>query len=128
VALDVKAGRTTALPTGGTTLTKTLLNTAQTANASVVARGATASDAGAATAITATLASTAWHQYAMRMHTLVGQVLPDDWNLIPDLCEDIPIVLQPNQGFAIQIVGTAASNAATNHYVVKAFVEEFVQA
>jgi hypothetical protein len=126
VAIDIKTGRTSALPTGGTTLTKTLLDTTQTSASTSVARGATASDGGAATAITATLASTAWHQYGMRLHTAVGQVLPDDWNLIPQICDTDPIILRAGQAISAQVVSTAGSNAATNHYVLKAFVEEFI--
>jgi hypothetical protein len=126
VALDMKTGRTTALPTGGTALPKVLFNTSQASAATSVARGATASDGGAATAIAATLAATAWHQYGMRMPTQVGQMLPDDWNLLPQITDDTPFILQPGQGLAVQVVGTAASNAATNHYVVKALVEEYM--
>lgn len=126
VAPDVKFGRTSALPTGGTTLTKVLLDTTQTSSSSAVVRGATASDGGAATAITATLAATGWHQFMMRLHTAVGQVLPDDWNCIPDICDTDPVILRAGEGVAVQVVGTAASNAATNHYVLKCLVEEFL--
>lgn len=126
VMLDVKTGRTSALPTGGTQLTKVLLDSTQAAAATSIVRGATASDGGAATGITATLAATGWHQFVMRIPTQVGQVLPDDWNLIPDSCDTDPFILRANEAVTVQIVGTAASNAATNHYVVKAMVEEWL--
>ena len=126
VASQFKTGRPTGLPTGGTALSKVAFDTALTSSASVVARGATASDGGVATPITATAGATGWHQFAMRVHTLVGQILMDDESLIPALCEDDPIILRAGEALLVQIVqATAANNAATNHHVVNAAFEEF---
>jgi len=126
VASQFKTSRPTTFPTGGTVLTKVAFDTTLTSSASVVARGATASDAGAAAAITATAGAVGWHQFAMRMHTLAGQVILEDESLIPSLCENDPIVLRAGQALLVQIVqAAAANNAATNHHVVNCAWEEY---
>jgi hypothetical protein len=57
-------------------MTKVGQDTALTSNANVVIRSGTASDGGAATAITATAGTgRLWHQFQMRMATQVGQML-----------------------------------------------------
>lgn len=104
---------------GGTVLTKVDWDTTSASDASVEVRGATAADGGAATAITATPGTTLWQGFIMRMHTLVGQVFMSSQNVLPDLCENTPIVLRPGQGLVVNIVNaTAASNLATNHHIV----------
>ena len=126
VASQFKTSRPTSLPTGGTALTKLTFDTTLTTSASVVARGATASDAGAATVITATAGAVGWHQFAQRLHTAAGQVILEDESLIPGLCETDPIVLRAGQALLVQIVqATAANNAATNHHVVNCSWEEY---
>jgi hypothetical protein len=127
VATQFKTSRpTAALPTGGTALAKGAFDTDLTSSGSVVARGATASDGGAATAITATAGVIGWHQFAMRLHTIAGQVVMDDEPLIPGLCETDPIVLRAGQALLVQIVqATPANNKATDHYVVNCAWEEF---
>lgn len=126
IAPEYAVTRSTALPTGGTALSKGAGDTALTSNASVVARGATASDGGAATAITATAgAARMFHQFQMRMATQVGQMLPGGQDLLPPECWDDPIILRNGEALLLQVIGTAASNAATNHYVAKAAWEEF---
>jgi hypothetical protein len=126
VAPEFLVTRPTALPTGGTPMTKGGQDTALTSNAGVVIRSATASDGGAATAITATAgAARLWHQFQMRMATQVGQMLGDDENLLPMLVEGDPLILRASQALLVQVIGTAASNAATNHYVCKVAWEEY---
>jgi len=126
VASQFKTSRPTALPTGGTVLTKLTFDTTLTSSASVIVRGATAADAGAATAITATAGAVGWHQFAQRLHTAAGQVILEDESLIPGLCETDPIVLRAGQALLVQIVqATAANNAATNHHVVNCAWEEY---
>lgn len=126
VAPEFLTTRPTALPTGGTALTKGGADTNQTSDSHVVLRAATASDGGAATSITATAGSARlWHQFQMRMHTLVGQVLMDDVYLLPSYSQDDPTIIRPGGAILVQVIGTAASNAATNHYVVKVAWEEF---
>lgn len=112
---------------GGTTLTAVKSDTTQTASVSVVCRGATSSDGGAATAITGTLDTPAvWQQYAMRMFTAVGQVLAPDNSLIPSLCETNPLVLQANQALVVQVVAAVTtSNPATNHWFVQCVFDEY---
>lgn len=126
VSCQFKVSRPASLPTGGTTLTKVPFDTALSSSSSVVVRGATASDGGGATAITATAGSTGWHQFAMRMHTAVGQVLMEDQSLIPALCEDDPLILRAGEALLVQVINaTAGNNAATNHYLVNVMFEEF---
>ncbi len=129
VAPSVKVSRITTLPTGGTVLGKVLADTAQTLNASVVVRGATASDGGAATAIAATAGTAFWSQLTMRMHSLVGQVLMEDESVIPGLSESDPIILRAGQALLVQVVAAATtSNPATNNWVVNSVFEEYVEA
>jgi hypothetical protein len=126
VAPEFVVTRPTAIPTGGTAMTKVGQDTALTSNANVVIRAGTASDGGAATAITATAGTgRLWHQFQMRMATQVGQVPGEDMNLLPMLVENDPMILRANQALLVQVIGTAASNAATNHYVCKVAWEEF---
>jgi hypothetical protein len=122
-----KTSRPAVLPSGGTTLTKGSLDTALTSNASVVLRGATASDAGAAPAITATAGATSWHKFAMRLHTAVGQVLAPDLDVLPaDMIESDTEILRAGESLLVQVTNaTAANNPATNHYVCKVSWEEF---
>src|SRR3990167_11364895 len=88
---------TNPIPSGGTALAKIAYDTALASHANVVCRGATASDGGGATAITATAGPFLWRQFLMRQPTAVGQIIP----------------------------GTAASNAATNHYIVSCQWDEY---
>ena len=123
----IKTSRSSAIPTGGTTLSKAQFDTTQSSVANVTARGATASDGGAATAITATPGTIIWQQMAMRMHTLVGQVLAPDNNLLPTLVENsgYEFKLAANQALMVQIVAAATtSNPNTNHYFVECVWEE----
>ncbi len=129
VAPSVKVSRITALPTGGTALGKVPADSANTSNASVVVRGATASDGGAATAITATAGTAFWSQLTMRMHSLVGQVVMDDEPVIPGLSENDPFILRAGEALLVQIVAAATtSNPATNHWVINTVFEEYVAA
>jgi hypothetical protein len=114
-----------ALPSGGTTLAKSSFVTANASAANVVARGATASDGGVATAITATPGTVAWQQYGMRLHTAVGQVLAPDNNQLPALVETFTFSLVAGEALMVQIVAAAGtSNPATNYYFVACTWEE----
>lgn len=129
VAPTVSFYRTSGLPSGGTALAWTLFDTADTATALVVARGATASHGGAATAITATPAAgtSGWDQFTMRLHTAVGQVVMDDQSVIPALCADQPIIIRPGEAVLAQVVAAVTtSNPATNNWVVNAAWETYV--
>lgn len=119
--------RSTALPTGGTTLTQGLIDTTETANAAIFCRGATASDGGVATAITATAGTFLQRQFLGRIHTAVGEVnsrVPVD--MLVGAEDRKPLLLRSNQAILVQIVAAAAgSNLATNHYTVNAEFEVF---
>lgn len=124
---QIKVSRATAVPTGGTTLNKAQFDTANASNANTIVRGGTASDGGVATAITATAGTTIWQQYGMRMHTVVGQVLGPDNNVLPLLVADFDCTLRQNQALLVQIVASAgASNPATNHWFCNVVWQETV--
>lgn len=113
----VKVSRATAVPTGGTTLTKAQFDTGNTSDAQIVVRAANASDGGVATAITATASAALWQEYQMRMHTVVGQVLSPP-SRMPTLL-DKSLVLRQNEALLVQVVASAGtSNPATNHWSV----------
>ena len=109
-----------AAASGGTALTKVDWDSSAASDADVVCRGATASDGGTATAITATPGTTLWQQYGMRLHTAVGQVLGLDNNMLSIICETNPVVLRPGEGLLCHIVAAAtSSNPATNFYFIQ---------
>lgn len=122
----IKLSRPTALPTGGTVLTKASRDTAQTSSASVVCRGANTADGAAATAITATQGAMFKADGGMRLHTAVGQVLIDQ----TDLCTpDNPILLRAGEALLVVVDAAATtSNPATNHWQVSAVWEEYTVA
>lgn len=126
VAEQFKASRATGTPAGGQTLTKVGFDTNQSSHANVTARCGASAD-GTNVAITGlTAGTTGWHQFAMRMHTLAGQVLMEDESCIPIICADDPCYLRPGETLLLQgINGTAANNLATNHYIVNCVWEEF---
>lgn len=122
---QVKLSRATAVPTGGTALNKAQFDTANASNANTIVRGATASDGGAATAITATAGTSLWQSYQHRMHTVVGQVLQRDWNVAPVLVDTKNLILRQNQALLVQIVAAAGtSNPATNHWICNVVWDE----
>lgn len=127
VAPHVIVSRTTAMPTGGTVLTETQFDTGATNSALILARGATASNGGTATAITANPATgQGWSQYTMRIATAVGQIIMDDQSVIPTLCADTPIILREGQALVVQVLAaTTASNPATNHWIVNAVFDGY---
>ena len=113
----VKVSRATAVPTGGTTISKAQFDTSNASDAQVVVRAANASDGGVASAITATAGTTLWQEYQMRMHTVVGQVLCPPSRMPTVLTKDL--VLRQNDAILVQVVAAAGtSNPATNHWSV----------
>ncbi len=122
---QVKVSRSAAVPTGGTVLAKAQFDTANASNANTIVRGANASDGGVASAITATAGTSIWQQYCMRMHTVVGQVLAPDNNVMPLLVENQNFILRQNQALLVQIVSSVGtSNPATNHWFANIVWEE----
>ena len=122
---QIKTSRATAVPTGGTTLGIARFDSTIAPDASTTVRGATASDGGVATAITATAGTTIWQQYNMRMHTVVGQVIGVDGSVMPSLVVDVDFILRQNEALLVQVVASAgASNPATNFWIVNIAWEE----
>lgn len=123
VAPVCRTYRSTTASASGTTLTKSGFDTSLSSSASVVVRGATASDGGAATAITngGTL-SPAWTQFKMRAATAVGQYLFDDEPMIPLLCADDPIILRAAQALVVRMEQASVTTAS---YIVNVAFEEF---
>lgn len=125
---QIKTSRLGAAPTGGTTLVKVPLDTNLTSASNIILSGATASDGGVATAITATAADTIWQQYGFRLHTAVGQVLALDNPVLPVICDTYPLILRAGQFLLVQIVATAGtSNPATNHWFASCMWEEYTE-
>jgi hypothetical protein len=109
---------------GGNALTKVDWG-AVASDAAVQVINAATADGTAGTAITATVGATLWQQFGMRMHTLVGQVLGVDNNVLSAISENYPVRLGQNQGLLVHIVAAAtSSNPATNHYFVECAWEE----
>jgi len=103
------------------------LDTANASNANTIVRGGTASDGGAATAITATAGTTIWQSYTNRLHTAVGQVLEVDWNIAPLIVETKNLVLRQNQALLVQVVASVGtSNPATDHWICSVVWDETV--
>jgi hypothetical protein len=127
----VKTYRCASIPSGGTAITKGTFDTTQSteSGAHVTLRGAGSSDGGTATAITAsTTGGVLWEQYAMRLHTAVGQVLAPDNSLVPILCDTTSFVLRANEAIMVQVEASAGSaNPATNHWFVQCVWEEYTE-
>lgn len=121
VAPIVHATRITALPTGGTVITKVPFDSTLTADANIEMMQATASDGGAATTITATAGTRLWASFKSRIHTAVGQILFPDEPLIPFFCDVDPIILRASQGILVQAV---QASLTTDHYIVNCAFEE----
>jgi hypothetical protein len=125
VTPQIKLSRATAVPTGGTAPNKGQFDTGNASNANSIVRCGTSADGAAATAITATAGTTLWQQYAMRMHTVVGQVLQIEQIVAPELVASQSLILRQNQALLIQIVASAGgSNPATNHWICNIVWEE----
>lgn len=112
-----------AAASAGTVMTKVDWS-ATASHADIVVRGGASAD-GTNSAITATPGATMWQQYGMRMHSLVGQVLGADNNVLSAISEGFPVRLGNGEGLLVHIVAAAGtSNPATNHYFVQCAWEE----
>jgi hypothetical protein len=120
-----KLNRTTDTPGAGTILQKAQWDTQKGSDSLITLRGATASDGGAATAITATPAvPTIWQSFGQRIHTAVGQVICQEFVLTPAFENDL-LYIRNGEAMVVNIAAaSAAANPATNHYVVNVFWEE----
>jgi len=113
--VSICSGRTTTLPSGGTVLVADKLETS--GSISGIARGATASDGGAATAITATLSQRIWTQFRQRMITAAGYLTTPDNSMLPQTVDDRPLLIAPGGAIVVQAVVAAQT---TDHYLVNA--------
>jgi hypothetical protein len=115
LAPQMRTSRTTGLPTGGTVLVPTKFRTSYP-TCQAIPRGATASDGGGATAITATPGNILWAQFIDRLHTAVGWITHDRYDMLPDVGADLrQILLLPGEAILIQ---SATAMAATTHISV----------
>jgi hypothetical protein len=122
VAPQFKVSKPTNLPTGGTVIVPVKYRTSYAACVAVP-RGATASDGGGATAITATANVILWSQFIDRQPTNVGLIAHPNYSLIPDVGADLrQIILLPGESVLVQGVG---ANAATTHVVINCSWLEF---
>jgi hypothetical protein len=113
------------LPTGGTALTAVPYRSGYPA-ATAIVRGATASDGGVATSITATAGSSIWQQYLDRQATNVGLIGHPNYRMVPDVGADLrQLILAPGESALVQITGAAAAtvhmicNLAWTEYLAK---------
>lgn len=123
--LQVAVTIPTAQPSAGTTLASKNFDFNSATAAVAICLGATASDGGAATAITATAGTPRiWSNFVSRAHTLAGWFLINAQNLLPadENGETSPILIPEGSGLLVQTVSVATAGA---HYVVKAWWEEY---
>lgn len=112
----IRVYRVTSAPGGGTTLTKASKDSALTTDANIVLKGATASDGGAATAISGAVASTGilTQEYAPRLITAVGYEPFDRTELL----EAKDIILPPNYGVILMLDYSAtAANPTSDMWI-----------
>jgi hypothetical protein len=110
---------------GGSAMTKILADSARPSVALITMLQATASDGGAATAITGGAFGPPSPYYRVRvnnMHTLVGQrlCLP-----VPLVTPYRPLVVRPNEGVLCAYQSNGAANPATNAYSFNVHAREY---
>jgi hypothetical protein len=104
VAQQAISSKPAVLPTGGTSITPVKYRTSY-ASASATVLGATASDGGAATPITATAGTSIWQQYLDRLQTLAGWVGHPIYRMIPEVGTDLrQFILAPGESMLVQLV------------------------
>lgn len=120
----VRLHRITTLPTGGTAVTKAPEDTALSSSASLTILQGTASEAGAATAITATAGAIIEQEVAPRALTLVGYEQADRVELI----RGAPITLRALEGLLVNLdYSVATSNPVTDNWIVTAKWTEYTR-
>jgi hypothetical protein len=125
---QVKVSRFGGKTSGGILLDNADFDTSATPLSTVQVRGAASADGVASTnPIRAeSRAETGhWQQYAMRLHTTLGQVLAPDNSLLPILIENEDYVLYPGDSVIVQVMASVtSSNPTANHWFVQAVWEE----
>jgi hypothetical protein len=115
IASQIRTSRVTGMPSNGTVLAAVKYRSDYVASAAIV-RGATASDGGGATAITATAGTTFWSQFLDRPATAVGNIPHPNYNLVPEPGADLrQLLLLPGEALLVQSVGALP---ATTHVIV----------
>lgn len=123
VAQQAQLSKPASLPTGGTALTPVKYRTGY-AGSTINVLGATASDGGVATAISATPGTIAWQQFLDRPHSVAGWFTHPGYSLLPDVGADLrQLILAPGESILVQIVGSAP---ATTHMFCQASWTEFL--
>lgn len=123
VAATTRLFRGITVPTGGSALTKHVFDSAQASAANVVARGASSADGTAAAIVYALPAGNPmWSQPLHKLVTAVGQWIVNDDAMVPNLCQDDPIILRAGQSILVANVGAAATHL---HFTVSCVWEEF---
>jgi hypothetical protein len=123
VAQRAILSRPSSLATGGTTLTSVKMKTSY-GTASGVALGATASDSGVLTTITATAGTAIWTQFLDRPHTLAGWFPHTVYPMLPEVGADLrQNILVPGESILIQVVGNAP---ATTQMIVNCSWYEYL--
>ncbi len=127
----VRVQRFTALPTGGTALAKTGMDTAGTSNASVTAWGDSSADnAGAGTSSATTLTITAGaviaQKYAPRMFTVAGY---EPIDTAPFFHGEPDIILRALEGVVVflDMATVTTGNPATDKWIVTCDWTEFTR-
>ena len=121
----IRVHRIAAAPTGGTALAKVAKDTALTSNASVGLLQATASDGGAATAITAAIdaGTMLTQEYAPRLITAAGYEMADRIEFFPST----DVILRAGQGVVVNLDYTVAgANPTSDHWIVGCDWYEYV--
>lgn len=121
VAPLLMLSRITAIPTGGTVLTKVAVDSSLTPDTNVEIMGASSAD-GTASTITCTPGTRAWAAFKPRNATNVGQILYRPIDMLPELCETDPILLTAVQGLCVDMV---QASVVTAHYLVNWVWEEY---
>jgi hypothetical protein len=123
VAQQAILSKPASLPTGGTALTPVKYKSSYAAAVGTPI-GATASDGGGATAITATAGVSIWQQYLDRPQTAAGWYGHPTYSMVPDVGADLrQIILAPGESVLVQLV---TSVPATTHLLVNCAWTEYL--
>lgn len=128
----IRVQRFSGVPTGGTALTKTPLDSAGTANASVTATGDSSADNGGAGTSSATALALPTpggiiaQKYAPRMLTAVGY---EPIDTAPFLYGEPDVVLRAGEGLAVSLdmATTSTGNPTTDKWVAEMDWEEYTK-
>ena len=122
ISQQIITSRPAALPTGGTVLTAVKRRSIYGSSSAVVL-GATASDGGGLTTITATPGTNEWQQFMDRQATAVGLIIHPQYTLLPDVGSDLrQDILIPGESMLVQVTGSVP---ATTNMIVNLSTTEY---